>query len=207
MKNPEEPKADEVLTIGYSNHSADRFLELLRQNAVTAIADVRSQPYSRFNPAFSRKELKEMLRAEGIAYVFLGRELGARSDDPACYAGGRVLYRKLAEKPLFREGLARVIKGAQTHRLALMCAEKDPLACHRTILISRELEAAGTSVSHIHASGDLEPHPLAVARLLELLGMRDRHLFKSPEDLIADAYAEQEAKIAYVDPDLRVEAS
>ncbi|MGH8543709.1 MAG: DUF488 family protein [Thermoanaerobaculia bacterium] len=194
-----------VLTIGHSNQSIERFIELLRAQAVTAIADVRSQPYSRLHPDFNREALAEALKRRGIAYVFLGRELGARPEDPACYENGRVQYRILAERQLFKIGLRRVVEGAKAHRLALLCAEKEPLACHRTLLVSRALEAAGTSVTHIHADGGLESHADAMTRLLRLLGMPDADLFRSQQQLIADACAAQEQRIAYVDEKLRVE--
>lgn len=187
-----------VLTIGHSVHTFERFLDLLRAHQVTAIADVRSAPYSRFNPQFGREGLARALKDAGVAYVFLGRELGARSEDPTCYEGGRVQYRRLARTELFREGLRRVVEGAASYRIALLCAEKEPLACHRTILVSRELVAGGTEVVHIHADGALEAHQAAMGRLLRLLGMPETDLFRSREELWAEAYAEQERRIAYV---------
>jgi uncharacterized protein (DUF488 family) len=193
-----------VLTIGHSNHSIARFIDLLHVQAVTAVADVRSQPYSRLHPDFNRESLAEALKKEGIVYVFLGRELGARSEEPACYENGRVQYRKLAESQVFKAGLHRVIEGAKAYRLALLCAEKEPLACHRTLLVSRALEAAGVAVAHIHAEGRLESHSDAMTRLLRLLGMPDADLFRSKEQLIADACAAQEQRIAYVDEKMRV---
>jgi uncharacterized protein (DUF488 family) len=192
-----------VLTIGHSNHSIARFIDLLHVQAVTAVADVRSQPYSRLHPDFNRESLAEALKKEGIVYVFLGRELGARSEDPACYENGRVQYGKLAESQLFKAGLHRAIEGARAYRLALLCAEKEPLACHRTLLVGRALEAAGVSVAHIHADGGLESHSDAMTRLLRLLGMPDADLYRSKEQLIADACAAQEHRIAYVDDKMR----
>src|SRR3954467_6082258 len=89
-----------VFTIGHSTHTMDRFLELLRAHAVTAVADVRSVPQSRFNPQFSKQAIDRDLLAHGIAYVFLGKELGARSDDRSCYENGRVQYGRLAKTDL-----------------------------------------------------------------------------------------------------------
>src|SRR2546421_118491 len=88
---------DTVLTIGHSTHPQEHFMELLRRHDVTALCDVRSKPYSRMNPQFNREELGQALSAHGIAYRFLGKELGARSDNPACYEGGKVQYARLAE--------------------------------------------------------------------------------------------------------------
>ena len=193
-----------IFTIGHSNHPIEPFVALLRQHGVTALADVRSAPYSRFNPQFNRENLERSLKQSGIAYVFLGKELGARSDDPACYENGRVQYGRVADSPLFKAGLQRVIEGAGAYRLALLCAEKEPLVCHRTLLVSRALDAAGVAVAHIHADGRLESHPDAMTRLLRLLAMPEVDLFRSKEQLIAQAYAAQEQRVAYVDEKMRL---
>lgn len=192
-----------VLTIGHSTHPLERFIELLEKAGVTAIADVRSSPYSRFNPQFNRETLDKALKEHGIAYVFLGRELGARSDDPTCYEKGRVQYGRLAKTDLFQSGLQRVRKGTQSRRVALMCAEKEPLDCHRTLLVSRALEAQGVSVSHILADGRLETHTATMNRLLKVAGLPETDLFRSREELIEAACAMQEERIAYTDEDMQ----
>lgn len=188
-----------VYTIGHSNHSAEAFLALLRAHGVTAVGDVRSKPYSRYNPQFDREELRASLATAGIQYVFLGDELGARSSDPACYLRGVVQFDKLAETAVFRKGLVRVLAGAQHYKLVLMCAEKEPLECHRTILVARRLCELGASIVHIHADGSLEPHDDALRRLANLLRVRDdaMHLFRTPENLLEDLYKMQEERIAY----------
>jgi uncharacterized protein (DUF488 family) len=191
-----------VLTIGHSKHTLERFIELLWEHGVTAVADVRSEPYSRFNPEFNREFLERVMKMKEIVYVFLGRELGARSKDPAVYAQGRVQYRKLAQTDLFRAGLQRVINGAQSHRIALLCAEKEPLSCHRTLLVGRELETVGIRVAHIHADGSLEPHAEAMSRLLRTLRLPLVDLFRTREELIAEACDIQGQRIAHVDDDM-----
>lgn len=195
-----------ILTIGHSTHPLDRFVALLKQNDVTAVADVRSTPHSRFNPQFNKVELERSLKAAGIRYVFLGRELGARSDDPSCYEKGRVQYTRLAFTSAFRDGLERLRRGAAEHRIACMCAEKEPLECHRTLLVARALDAEGIEVAHIHADGQLEPHAAAMDRLLDLTGLPHDDLFRSRADLVAEALARQEAQVAYVDAKLEAEA-
>lgn len=172
------------------------FTKLLAQHDIEAVADVRSAPYSRRHPQFNRDALKEALRANGIAYVFLGRELGARSKDPSCYANGRVDFRKLARTALFRSGIKRVLEGSQQMRIALMCAEKEPLACHRTLLVARELVRSDSKVNHILADGTLETHRDAINRLCGQLGIAE-DLLRSPEEMENDAYAAQEERIAY----------
>lgn len=196
-----------VLTIGHSNHTVEKFIDLLRGHNVTAIADVRSSPYSRFNPDFNREFLTTKLKERGITYIFLGRELGARSQDPACYDGGRVQYRKLAQTPLFKNGLVQLLSGMQTFRIALLCAEKEPLGCHRTLLIAQELAAMHIPVAHVLPNGVLESHADAMNRLLQILGISDQDLYRTREEIIADACALQEKRIAYVDKEMREEAS
>lgn len=155
-----------IYTIGHSKHAAERFIELLRQHDIGALADVRSMPFSRFNPQFNRERLAASLRDAGIHYVFLGEELGARPREREFYDGERVSYAKLARSERFRRGLERVMAGSREHRIALMCAEQDPLHCHRTLLISPELERAGVPVSHILADGSLQAHGELMKRVM-----------------------------------------
>src|ERR1700679_3465595 len=109
-----------VFTIGHSTHTLEYSISLLTKHGLQAVGDVRSVPYSRRNPQFSREPLMQGLRGVGIAYVFLGKELGARSDNPGCYIEGKVRYDYLAKEPAFLEGLERLRKGIQSHRVALM---------------------------------------------------------------------------------------
>jgi uncharacterized protein (DUF488 family) len=188
-----------IFTIGHSTHRIEQFVELLKKHDITALADVRSSPYSRFNPQFNKERIKNTLLDNGINYVFLGDELGARSKDPCCYDNGRVDFRKLAATPLFKHGLDRVIAGASTFRIAVMCAEKEPLDCHRTILVARELESHNIPVTHILADGALESHSAALTRLKHQLHIPEHDMFRTDQELTEDAYAIQSERIAYVD--------
>ena len=154
-----------LLTIGHSTHPIERFLALLTQHGVTALGDVRSIPRSRFNPQFNRDRLEAALKAGGIAYVFLGDALGGKRDDPA-----ERDYTSMAATPSFQAGLARVREGAARHRVALMCAEKEPLDCHRFVLISRHLRH-DLAIAHILADGRLEPQAATEDRLLAATGL------------------------------------
>ena len=195
-----------VLTVGHSTHTIDVFLSLLSRHGVTALADVRSTPYSRANPQFNRETLERHLKAQGIKYVFLGTELGARSNDVTCYEHGRVQYARLARTDLFRSGIDRVIRGADEYCIALMCAEKEPLDCHRTLLVARALDELGVTVKHILADGRLESHDFTMERLLKIVGLPDHELFRSRDQLIADALIRQEQKVAYVDEKLAADS-
>ncbi len=191
-----------VLTVGHSTHTIEIFLALLAQHEVTALADVRSAPYSRVNPQFNREALEQSLIAHGIKYVFLGRELGARSNDRTCYENGRVQYARLARTDLFRSGIERVIRGANDYRIVLMCAEREPLECHRTLLVARALAELGIVVQHILADGRLESQEAAMERLVNVAGFSHQDLFRSRDDLIAEALVRQEERVAYVDKKL-----
>uniref|UniRef100_A0A7C2WT04 DUF488 domain-containing protein n=1 Tax=Thermorudis sp. TaxID=1969470 RepID=A0A7C2WT04_9BACT len=197
MSQPRHP----VFTIGHSAHTIDEFIGLLRRHGVDAVADVRSMPYSRVAPQFNREALARRLRAEGIRYVFLGEELGGRPADPSCYENGQVRYERLAQTERFKYGIERVIRGANRYRIALMCTEKEPLECHRTLLVARALHDRGVDVRHILADGRLEAHEMTMERLLDLLGLRQVDLFgshsRSHEEMLADAIARQASKVAW----------
>lgn len=191
-----------VYTVGHSTHPVAQFVGLLKKHRVTAVADVRSAPFSRYNPQFNRDLLAADLASQSIHYVFLGRELGARSEDSACYIDGRVQYDRLARTDLFRTGIDRVVRGTAHHCIALMCAEKDPLECHRTILVARALTERGIAIRHILANGTDETHESAMDRLLDLTGLPRQHLFRPKPELIEEALLIQERRIAYVDENL-----
>lgn len=192
-----------VFTIGHSNHGLDAFVELLRSHGIISVGDVRSTPYSRMYPQFNRETIKSALERQGIKYTFLGKQLGARSDDPRCYAKGQVVYEALARTPEFKAGLQWILNRAPKERLVLMCAEKDPLTCHRSVLVARNLPKDRITVQHVLADGTLESQDAASARLLKELHLLQEDLFRSPEEVLSDAYRERERTIAYKDPDWR----
>jgi len=186
-----------IYTIGHSNHDIDTFLALLREHRVEVIADVRSSPYSHYSPQFNREQLHASLKKHGIQYVFLGEQLGARPKSNTCVVDGQVKFSLLAKEPFFRDGLDRVRKGAEQFRLALMCSEKDPICCHRTILVCRNLRSSDIRIQHIHEDAVLEDHRDLEVRLLRNMKMPTEDLFKSQAELIESAYDLQGGKIAY----------
>jgi uncharacterized protein (DUF488 family) len=190
-----------VYTVGHSNHTLPHFLKLLQSHAISAVADVRSSPYSSYNPQFNREVIAQSLKEAGVAYVYVGAELGARPADLGCYKDGKVNYDALLKSPTFKTGIDRIVQGAQQHRVALMCTEGDPLKCHRSILISKALELRDLAVLHIVADGEIETHANAMLRLLDALGMSKEDMFRTLEQLIDDACAIQERKIAFSDTD------
>ncbi|MGH9544321.1 MAG: DUF488 family protein [Terriglobales bacterium] len=186
-----------IYTVGHSTNTFEQLVSLLKRHDITAVADVRSQPYSRLNPQFNKKPFKAALKQCGMSYVFLGAELGARSTDPNCYVSGKVQYDLLAKTPVFQSGLERLQKGVTKFRVAMMCAEREPLICHRTILIARHLHVRGFAVHHILQNGNLEDHDSAMDRLVKLLRIPDQDMFRSKAEIIGLAYEMQGQKIAY----------
>ena len=188
-----------LYTIGHSIHPLPQFLDLLKKYQISAICDVRSAPYSRWQPHFNREPLQQELKRHNIAYVFLGNELGARSSDSSCYdAEGRVQYGRLAQTDAFRRGMGRVLDGMKNYRMALMCVEKDPLTCHRTILVCRHLRRdSDLSILHILDDGTIETHEESEMRLLKLARMEQADLFKSMHEQLEEAYDHQGRRIAY----------
>jgi len=199
--NEKSPSTRTLFTIGHSNHELDRFAELLHQHNVTVIADVRSSPYSRFNPQFNRDVLDIALRRREVHYVYVGDELGARRSEADCYVDRKARYDLIAKTPAFAEGLSRIRRGLADHQVAIMCAEKDPLACHRTILICRNLRGFGIEIAHILEDGRLESMQQAEDRLLALMRLPSQDLFRDRKELIEEAYDKQAEKIAYVEPE------
>ncbi len=193
-----------LFTIGHSDHEMPDFISLLTRHGVTAVADVRSQPYSRFNGQFNRETLFELLKRAGIQYVFLGRELGARRSERESYEGKQARYDLIARLPAFREGLDRLRRGFGTHRIALLCAEKDPITCHRTVLVCRHLRADSIEMRHILEDGSIETTEQVEARLLEVVGLPPSHLFKDRSELIEEAYELQGERIAFTESEVPV---
>ena len=193
----------ELFTIGHSTHTVDYFIDLLKKHSITAVCDVRSHPYSKYNPQFNREVLKEELKRNNIAYVFLGKELGARSENPNCYIDGRVQYNYLVDEPSFQQGIIRLKKGMKQYSIALMCAEKDPITCHRTILVCREMRSHTKQIKHILANGEIETNLEAEERLLTTLGIVP-DMFKNKNECIEEAYDKQGQKIAYVEEEKQI---
>ncbi|MEQ9486202.1 DUF488 domain-containing protein [Coleofasciculus sp. F4-SAH-05] len=202
----------ELFTIGHSNHTIEGFISLLQQHGVTALVDVRSHPYSRFLSHFKRKEFEEALSTEKIDYLFLGQELGARSNNPQCYVNGKAVYEKIAATETFQKGIQKVLKELEKHRIALMCAEKDPLTCHRAILVCQHLRHSNLQINHILKNGILESHFDLEDRMLKKhgfivngqpiqLSLFDNELSKLPsrEECLEKAYKLQGDEIAYVE--------
>lgn len=189
-----------VLTVGHSTHSYERFLGLLRSVEVTAIADVRTSPFSRHQPHFNRDALKAELKLDQIAYSFLGKELGGRPSHSGFYCEGVADYERMAETKEFESGLVRVMEGAQKYRIALMCSEHDPLDCHRCLLVGRDLAKRNVSVKHILSGGQIVSQQEIEDRLLTMSRRESEDLFAPPNQRLAAAYRARSRKVAFAEP-------
>ncbi len=193
-----------VLTIGHSNHSPEVFINLLVRHGVDEVIDVRSAPYSRYTPQFNYEGIQRMLEDIGIGYTYLGGELGGRPADRACYdADGRVQYDRVAATDTFDDALRQVTRAADEHRPVLLCTEKEPLECHRTLLVARALADREVAVAHIHSDGSLESFDDSINRLLDLHKLPQYgDMFRTRADVVAEALTRQAGKFAYVTADL-----
>lgn len=191
-----------LYTIGYSPFSVERFIDLISQYRINAVCDVRSMPYSRYKPEFNKALLEKSLASRKITYFFLGKSLGGRPDQPEMYENGRVQFFRLDKSDIFLQGL-ELLKGIiRDYTATLMCAEKDPITCHRTILVCRQLRN-DCDIVHILENGTEEAHRDAERRLVKYLNIPTDDLFRTEEELIHDAYELQGKKIAYASKELK----
>ena len=193
------PHPNVFFTIGHSTHTYKRFIELLQGASITAIADVRSSPRSRHFPQFNRGALEAELRADGIAYTFLGDQLGGRPKGRQYYRDGAADYERMATTAEFKRGLERVLDGTRKYRIALMCAEQDPLDCHRYLLVARALQERGLKAGHILPDGQIVFQSEIDDRLLSMSGRGQDDLFASREEQLSAAYRERARKVAYAE--------
>jgi hypothetical protein len=161
-----------LFSIGHSNHDLGRLVTLLESANITAVADVRSSPFSQRLPHFSRPELEAALQQHGIGYIFLGDQLGGRPLHEELYdVEGRVDYERVRVMDWFQRGLDRLLQDAEHRVLAMMCAEEDPLDCHRGLMIAPALVERGIETSHLHGDGSIESMRAMEDRLLIASGV------------------------------------
>lgn len=175
MSSGEPSRALSILTLGHSRHPLDKFLALLRQHEVDVLVDVRSQPFSRFSPHFSRKALERAVTDASRRYLFLGDALGGRPQLRACYDdAGQIDYDRVEAQDFYQRGIERLREGIARFRVCLLCSEEDPSHCHRRLLITRTLVRHGVDVRHVRGTGAIETEAELRARSattqLSLLG-------------------------------------
>jgi uncharacterized protein (DUF488 family) len=187
----------DLFSIGHSNIPAERFVALLQSAGVNAVADVRSIPASRRFPWFSRKTLEGRLHKEGVTYLMLGDVLGGRPRDPSLYREGVADYEAMARQPEFQAGIDRLMKEAASRCVCLMCAEREPLDCHRCLLVSRALAERRIRIGHILHDGSIEPHEATEQRLLDLTGPEGDLFEAGQRERLAAAYRRRARAVAF----------
>lgn len=160
------PSKNPIYTIGYGSRDLETFLSLLRKYQIKNLVDIRTSPYSRYKPEFSRQSLINFLETRGIQYRHMGDTLGGQPKDPECYHDGKVDYEKVARQHFFQEGLQQLSKiSLQDQNVVLMCSEEKPENCHRSKLIGKSLKSSGYEVLHIDENGELINQEQVILRL------------------------------------------
>ena len=148
-----------LYTIGHGNRKAKDFLSLLKNFEIDYLIDVRSKPYSRFNPQYNQNELKFFLEKNKIRYVFMGDALGGRPNDKSCYENERINYGAVKTKDFFIHGIERLkMAYGKDINAAIMCSESNPCKCHRSKLIGTVLDSDQMILKHIDENGQLKNH-------------------------------------------------
>ncbi len=191
-----------ITTIGHSNHPLSHFMKLLKMNQIQEIVDVRSTPFSRHVPHFSRENLATALEETGIAYTFMGDTLGGRPSGPEYYnQEGRVQYHLAAQNTEFQSALNELAGRAGNWEIALMCTEGEPLKCHRTLMVAQNLVKAGVQVVHILPDGKRDDHGMTISRLLAQWPQRTSPTSRMNRDeLVEWALRQQNQKVGYAKP-------
>lgn len=198
----------DIYTIGHSIHPREEFINLLHKHGINCIVDVRSVPFSKYASQYNKDLIKQFLRQNDIQYIFLGEELGARRSDVTLFDNAGCLdFEKVRNSDaMFKSGIDRLAVGNEKgFRIALMCTEKDPIDCHRSILISKALQSEKFNVKHIRDNGIAETHGELENRLLDMYfpDRKQQTIFdfidgeSSNEDLLAKAYRTKNEEIGY----------
>jgi len=188
-----------LYTIGYSSFSRDTLIRTLKEHSVRALVDVRSSPYSTRFKDFNKVELESVLKKQEIYYLFFGRELGARPGDISLYVNNTASFERMSQSSLFLSGCERLYNGLHKMSVCLMCAEKDPMTCHRTILICNNFRKLypDVQIRHIMHDGNIEIQEKLDRRLMMKFDLLQEDLFRSFEERRKEAYSRQEKEIAY----------
>lgn len=191
-----------LFTVGHSSLEFERFAALLKDQGVELVADVRSMPQSGRQPQFSLPGFEKLLRAEQVEYLFLGEELGGRPDDADAYRpDGVVDYQARRKSYAFRAGLSRLAKELEGRTVAMMCAEEDPVECHRFLMVCPELTKLGVFPLHIRKGSRIETQEAAENRLLAgtgFEGVAANTLFPEVRtDALENAYRLQAERFAF----------
>lgn len=194
-----------LYTIGHSQHDIEYFIDMLQKYNINYVLDVRSTPYSQFAENYNRENIRAILKKVGIEYSFMGNYFGARPEDRTLYSkDGYLDFDKTRNSEKFLNGVSSVIKGIHAgNNITLMCTEKDPIECHRAIMVARTFYERSIEVQHILADSSLQSHEELNQRLINQ-HFPDRYqlsLFSaenmSDEECLREAYRYHNKKIGY----------
>lgn len=196
-----------IYTIGHSNHTIESFVNLLKEYDINCIVDVRSTPYSKFHSQFNRENIKSELKKNGIYYIFMGEELGARRSDRSLYTiKGYLDFEKTVKSSKFLKGISRIKEGlSKGFNIALMCTEKNPMECHRNIMIAKYFYDNGFVVKNILDNGEIVTQEEITKQLVDIYFPNRNQISMLPEEDIQDydelikrSYQKRNEEIGYV---------
>lgn len=193
----------EIYTIGYSSFKIEDFIQILKRNNITCVIDVRSNPFSEYFQDYNKDILEKKLKKENIMYRNYKKEFGARQEEPSFYPKGYLDFDLFTKSEQFNEGVLKIAKGIEMgFSFVLMCAEKDPITCHRNIMVAKAFKERGYNIKHILFDGSIESQDDIEKRMIkEYFPERNQMaLFdenKSDEDLIKASYNKKNEEIGY----------
>lgn len=193
----------EIYTIGHSTMDLEAFISNLKKFAVSLVLDVRTTPFSKYQPQFNKDLLSRVLSDRGIKYSFAGDALGGRSSRESDYVNNQVVYSRMKLNEKFTTALEEIERMSQEMTISLVCSEKDPIDCHRALLVSQSLVERNLAVSHILADGSAESHNAMISRLLGIWKLDGEDLFLTEEDCVLEAIEKQSKIVAYKRPSLK----
>ncbi|MCF2643501.1 DUF488 domain-containing protein [Roseburia hominis] len=197
---------ENLFTIGHSQHTIDYFVYLLNKYSINYVLDVRSTPYSKYAEQFNKGNISVFLNKVNIHYFFMGKYFGARPIETSLYSEkGYLDFEKVAQSERFNKGMENVILGLERgNRIALMCTEKDPMDCHRAIMVSRAFDKKGIKVKHILPNGDIQTQRQLDNKLADKyfpnrgqLSIFNYENIMSEEEYISQAYRKRNEEIGY----------
>lgn len=186
----------QLFTVGCSTHSIENFLKLLKIHKVNSVVDVRSVPFSAYTNQFNKDNISAFCMRNSIFYMHMGREFGAQREEKDLYShdnkGYYVDFSKVANASVFLSGIDRILNGLRKgYNIALMCTEKDPIDCHRAILVARNFAIRNTDVKHILFDGSLLNQNELNDRLVKL--------YNSKQDIEMDLFHNDNSKVGEKD--------
>ena len=141
----------EIFAIGHSNYPYDKLINMIKKYDINCVVDIRETPYSKYNIQYNKEAFNESLRNSGFLYIYMGKEFGAKRTNKDVYTQeGYADFEKVAKEDIFLNGIERLKKGCQMgYRIVLLGAMQEPIRCHRSILVGRELVKNDFDVKHI----------------------------------------------------------